>query len=323
MKPRILITEPIYNEILEYLQPFAELDIEERGKCKDASYLKSIIGNYDAVISMLSNPVNEEVLQAGEKLKIVANYAVGYDNIDVEAATKLGIKVANTPDVLTDATADIAMALLLAVTRKICEAQHYLREDHFKGWEPLGFLGMGLNGKTMGIIGMGRIGQAVARRAKGFGVQILYHNRNKLEASVEGELNARFTEDIEALVKQSDVLSLNCPLTPETRHLIDANMLKVMPKHAVLINTARGPVVDEEALAEALINGEIGGAGLDVFEKEPAVHPKLLEAPNCVLLPHMGSATIEARMQMGHLAADAILGILNGKPEHEIPNLLN
>lgn len=323
MKPRILIAEPVYKEIIEYLQPVADLDVEERGKCKDTSYLKGIIGEYDAVISMLSTPMNSEVLSAGKKLKIVANYAVGYDNIDVKTATELGIKVANTPDVLTDATADIAMSLLLTVTRKICEAQEFLRDGHFDGWDPLGFLGMGLNGKTMGIIGMGRIGQAVAKRAGGFGMEIIYHNRNRLDHKIEDELNARFYPDVSELIRQSDVLSLNCPLTPDTRHLINAERLKSMRKHAVLINTARGPVVDEEALAEALINGEIGGAGLDVFEMEPTVHPKLLEAPNCVLLPHIGSATYEARLKMGHLAADAIIEILNGKPANQIPNLLN
>jgi glyoxylate reductase len=271
---------------------------------------------------MLSNPISREVIEAGGKLKVIANHAVGYNNIDLEAAKENDVKVANTPDVLTQSSADLAMALLLAVARKLFEAQQYLKEGKFEGWEPLGFLGMELNGNTLGIVGMGRLGTAMARRAKAFGMEIIYHNRSRVEDSLEKELNATYMESVSELAKRADVLSLHCPLTEETHHLINRDILAALPNHALVINTARGPVIDEEALAEALHSGIIGGAGLDVFENEPEVHPKILNAPNCVITPHIASATHHSRKSIGMLAADAIIGVLQGKPESDIPNLI-
>jgi len=261
-------------------------------------------------------------LESSERLRVVANYAVGYNNIDTTAAKELGIRVTNTPGALTEATADITWALILATIRHIPASETFLRQGKFDGWDPLGFLGYDLNGKTLGIIGMGRIGQAVARRAVGFGMNIIYHNRKPVPADVELSFSATYVADFRDLVRQSDVVSLNCPLTPENRHMIDRDMLQQMKRSAILINTGRGPLVDEAALAEALKLGWIAGAGLDVYEEEPVVHPDLLDAPNAVLLPHIGSATYEARNRMGMLAAKGLLHLLNGGDSQELPNLL-
>lgn len=323
MSACILITEPIIQSVIDDLRTDYKVDVGKRGQFNTEQQLVDVIGDYDALLPMLSNPVTKNVIEAGEKLKIIANHAVGYNNIDLEAAQKTGVKVANTPDVLTESSADLAMGLLLSVARKIDSAQAYLREGQFNGWEPLGFLGMELNGQALGILGMGRIGTAVARRARAFGMNILYHNRSKVSAEIEQELNATYISSLKELAQKSDILSLHCPLTDDTRHAIDATILNTLPDHAILINTSRGPVVDEAALADALHNGVIGGAGLDVFEKEPDVHPGLLKAPNCVLTPHIASATTHTRKAIGELAANAIRGVLQGKPASEISNLLH
>lgn len=323
MGTKVLITEPIVDEVISFLKKHHEVDIASRNRFKTEQDVMEVIDQYDALLSMLSVPVTEKVLKAGKKLKIVANHAVGYNNIDVQAATKLGIKVANTPDVLTEATADCAFALLLSVSRRICEAQDFLRDGKFDGWDPLGFLGLELHGKNLGILGMGRIGQAVARRAKGFGMNILYHNRHQLPADQEMDLNAHYLDTMEKLASESNIMSLNCPLTDETHHIINQHILDLLPEGAIIINTARGPVIDEEALAEALHSGKLGGAGIDVFENEPEIHPKMLSAPNAMLTPHIASATRDTRYAIGMLAAQAIHDILSGKPEKSIPNLIN
>lgn len=322
MAYRILITEPIIETVIEKLRKHFEVDVGKRGDFNTEQQLLEVIPDYHGLLPMLSNPITDTVIEAGSKLKIIANHAVGYNNIDLEAAKREGVKVANTPDVLTDSTADCTMALLLATARKIFEAQQYLREGKFDGWEPLGFLGMELTGKTLGVLAMGRIGTAVARRAKAFGMNILYHNRSRVSEELEKELEAEYSDNVQDLARQSDVLTLHCPLTEETHHIIDKKILAMMPGHALIINTARGPVIDEAALAEALHNDIIAGAGLDVFEEEPDVHPRLLTAPRCVLTPHIGSATYETREAIGMLAANAIIGVLEGKPDSEIPNLL-
>lgn len=322
MRPAILVTEPIPKKVLDKLGEFFDLTVGERGEYTTEESLIEGLKGKDALLCMLSTPVTKKVLENADQLRIVANFAVGYDNIDVEAAKKLGIKAANTPDVLTEACGDFAMGLLMAVSRSFNQAENYLREGNFKGWEPLGFLGMELRGKTLGIIGMGRIGQAFARCARAFGMNIAYHNRNPLAASVTDPLGAVYYNDHIRLAEEADVLSLNCPLTEDTRHLINEDILKRMPEHALLINISRGPVVDEQALARALKKGQIAGAGLDVFEEEPKVHPELLEAPNATILPHIASATYETREAIGFLAADAIIGVLKGKKDEEIPNLI-
>jgi glyoxylate reductase len=319
---RILITEPIMESVIEKLRDRFDVTVGTRGLYNLKENLIRDLPGYDALLCMLSNPVDRDVIFSGDKLQIIAVNAVGFNNIDVNAAKEADVAVANTPDVLTEATADGTFALLLSAIRRIPEAERALRGGSFDGWDPKGFLGMELGDKTLGIVGLGRIGAAVARRARAFGMQIVYHNRTKADRSLELELSANYEKQIENLVSISDIISLHCPLTEETRHLFDAPMLGKMKKTAYLINASRGPVVDEAALAAALANGTIAGAGLDVYEFEPRVHPDLMALENCVLLPHITSATVETREAMGHLAADAIIGVLEGNSPDSIPNLL-
>lgn len=321
-KYHVLLTEPINTQVMDFLREHVVLDVAERGSLNSEAELIERISGADAVLSMLSNPFTETVLSSSKKLKVVANYAVGYNNIDVAAATQLGIKVTNTPHVLTEATADIALSLLLSVCRQINPAEKFLRDRNFDGWHPGGFVGIELHGKNALIIGMGRIGKAIARRLNGFGIRVTYHNRNRIDISEEKALNATYQPNLESALHDVDFLFLSCPLTPQTRHLFDERKLAMLPDRCVIVNTGRGPVIDEEALAEALINKKLAGAGLDVFEFEPIIVPKLLDAPNTVLLPHIGSATRETRYKMGMLAARSILDILNGLPDNKIPNLV-
>lgn len=322
MSKRVLITEPIIPSVIEKLEKHYRVDVGERGTYNREQALIEDIPPYDAVLTMLSNPITEEVLAAGKNLKVIANHAVGFNNIDLDAAKKYNVHIANTPGVLTDSCAEFTIGLMLAVSRRFFEAQQYLLNGKFNDWEPLGFLGKELKGSTLGIIGMGRIGTGVARRARALGMEICYHNRHKVSDEIEDELDATFYPTVEELVKQSDVVTLHCPLTNETHHLIDAEILSLMKEDAILINTSRGPVVEEAALAEALHNETIGGAGIDVFEHEPEIHPKLQNAPHCVLTPHMASASYQTREAIGMLAANAIIGILEDHSESEIPNLI-
>ncbi|MEO1022843.1 MAG: D-glycerate dehydrogenase [Bacteroidota bacterium] len=319
---RILVTEPIPEKVLGVLKQTGDVSIGEKGQFQEKGALEQVIESYDALLTMLSVPVSTSVIQRAKKLKIIANFAVGYNNIDVDSARAAGIKVANTPDVLTEACADFTIGLLIATTRSFIQAESALRNGAFKGWEPLGFLGMDLNGKKLGIFGMGRIGKAVAKRAQVFGLSVLYHNRSRLAPEEEKALNVEYVDNLETLASRSDILSIHCPLTPETTHRVNAEILSLLPSHACLINTSRGPIVDEEALANALHQGIIGSAGLDVYELEPHIHPKLLTAPNCTLLPHIASATHETREAIGMLAANAIRQVLSGVPDHRIPNLI-
>lgn len=322
MAEHVLITEPIIPSVINKLEKRFDVVVGERGTYNEEQALIRDIPKYDALLPMLSNPVTKEVIEAGKNLKIIANHAVGYNNIDMEAAKKHNIAVANTPDVLTDSCAEFTIGLILAVSRRLFEAQQYLLDGKFNHWEPLGFLGKELNGSTLGIIGMGRIGTGVARRAKALDMQIIYHNRRRTNRDVEKRLNAKYFDSAEELVSQSDIISLHCPLTEETHHLIDEEMLSLMSEDSILINTSRGPVVDEAALAQALHDETIGGVGLDVFENEPELHPKLKTAPNCVRTPHIASASYPTREAIGMLAADAIIGILEGQPTSQIPNLI-
>jgi glyoxylate reductase len=279
----------------------------------DRPRLLEAIGDADALLSLLGDRIDEEVLRAGRSLRIVANIAVGYENVDVEAARDLGIVVTNTPDVLTEATADQTFALLLAAARRMPEADASVRAGRFPAWrldQPL--LGLDVSGKTLGILGTGRIGSAVARRGRlGFGMRVLYHSRTRRE-KLEKEIEAEFVS-LERLLAESDFLWIHVPGTEETRHLIDADALARMKPTAVLVNAARGSVVDEEALADALEAGTIAGAGLDVFEREPEVCPKLLGLTEHVALaPHLGSATRDTRHAMVRLAVDNVLAVLGG-----------
>jgi len=309
-KPSVLLTEPVFPDVMELLKLHTNLTVGERGTYNSESALCDVIERYDGILTMLSNPITDKVINQGVNLKIISNYAVGYNNIQVDTATKKGIWVANTPDVLTRTTAEGTFALILATCRRLSTAENALRNGEFDGWHPTGFLGMDLTGKTLGILGMGRIGTELARLSKAFGLKIVYHNRQRVSATIEEELNAQYFPELESFISACDILSLNCPLNDETYHLMNEQTLSFMKKDSILINTARGPVVDEAAMAKALHNQSIWGAGLDVFEHEPKVHPDLLTAPNTVLLPHITSATYTTRRAMGMLAAGAILNVL-------------
>lgn len=265
-----------------------------------ASELAEAVKVADVLVPTVTDRIDAKILsQAGEHLRLIANYGAGVDHIDLATARQRGITVTNTPDVLTEDTADMTMALLLAVPRRLTEGERGLRNGDWPGWSPTWMLGHRIYGKRLGIIGMGRIGQAVARRARGFGLSIHYHNRRKLHEDIENELEATYWESLDQMMARMDFVSVNCPHTPATYHLLSARRLKLLRENAVIINTARGEIIDENALTRLLANGEIAGAGLDVFEHEPAVNPKLLALDNVVLLPHMGSATHEGRIDMG------------------------
>ena len=276
--------------------------------------------SYAALLTTLSERVDAELLDAaGDALKIVANFAVGYNNVDVPACTTRGVAVSNTPGVLSEATADQAMMLMLAVARRVLEGHALAASDEWAGWAPLQLLGQDLKGKTLGIVGMGRIGREVAKRAQAFNMTVRYHNRSR-DSEAEKRLGVQFESDLYALLAASDVVTLHCPLTDETRHLIDKKAFETMKPNAILINTARGEIVDEQALVEALTAGRIWGAGLDVFEFEPRVSDALKGLPNVVLAPHLGSATQNTRNAMATLCAEAVVSMLKGE---RVPHILN
>lgn len=319
---RILVTEPIEQSTLDKLSAVGQLTLGRRGEFDSVPALASAFAEHDAALTMLSNPVNAQVLSAGDRMRIVANYAVGLNNIDIREAAARTIYVANTPDVLSEATADVALLLLLDVARHSRQAETSLRNGEFDGWHPFGFVGTEMYGKSALIIGMGRIGKAIARRLAGFGIRLAYHNRNRLEPAEEARYMVSYNDNVDTAIQQADFVILSCPLTPQTHHIIDKRRLGMFKTDALLINIGRGALIDEAALAQALHAMQLGGAGLDVFEKEPLIHADLLTAPHAVLLPHIGSATRETRKAMGHLAADAIIGILRGDNPQTIANLV-
>ena len=304
-------------EILRRAYPGFRINSEER--VLGRGELLECVKGADGLLALLTDRIDAEVLDAaGAQLKIVANMAVGYDNVDLEAATRRGIMVTNTPGVLTDATADHAWALLFSIARRVPESERYLRAGKFKGWGPLLFLGGAVTGRTLGIVGAGRIGSAVATKSRGFNMRVLYTARSP-KPRLEAETGARRVE-LEELLRESDFVSLHVPLAPDTVHLIHAGSLRLMKPTACLINTGRGPLVDEAALADGLRSGVIAGAALDVFEREPAVHAELLKLENVVLTPHTASATVESRSKMSTMAAENLIAGLAGQRP---PNLLN
>ena len=310
---RIFITRKIFDSSLRMLDK-ANLGFAHNEK--DIVFLpeelQAGVHEAEAVICLLTDRIDAAFMDAGPNLKIIANVAVGYDNIDVAAATERGITVTNTPGVLTETTADLAFTLMLAVARRVVEADGYMRNGHFQGWELFQpHLGCDVFGKTLGIVGMGRIGEAVARRAAlGFGMRVIYTANGRKEG-VERDLGAERT-DFETLLRESNFVSIHTPLTPETRHMFTLEMFRRMKREAILVNTARGPVVKEEDLAQALAEGLIRGAGLDVYEWEPEMVPALAGLKNCVLLPHVGSATVETRQRMSDMAAENVVAALTG-----------
>ena len=277
----------------------AQFNVE--GVPLDEQGLKAAVRDADVLVPTVTDRIDADLIAAaGERLQLIANFGVGVNHIDLGAARARGIIVSNTPGVLTDDTADTAMALILWAPRRFAEGERLVREDRWTGWSPSAMLGHRVTGKTLGIVGMGRIGRAVAARAKGFGLKVHYHNRHRLPPAAEAEAGgAVWHETLDAMLPHCDILSVNCPLTRETHHLLDARRLRLLPPHAYVVNTARGEVIDEAALADALDAGVIAGAGLDVFEREPVIEPRLLTLRNVVLLPHMGSATFEGRQAMG------------------------
>jgi glyoxylate reductase len=314
---RVVVTGKVPAVAVERLRAAHDVDAWDSETPIARGELLSRVKGADAVVSLLTERVDAELLDAaGPQLRVVSNVAVGYNNIDVPGCTARGVRVTNTPGVLTDATADIAMALILMVTRRLGEGERVIRSRTPWQWGMFYMLGTGLQGRRLGIVGMGQIGAATARRAKSFGMEIAYTKRTPLDGPTAAELGAVHV-GLDELLATSDVVSLHCPYSPETHHLIDAARLSSMRRSAYLVNTARGPVVDEAALVEALRAGTIAGAGLDVFEREPEVHEGLLGLDNAVLIPHLGSATVETRTAMAELAATNCLAVLDGR---EPPN---
>ncbi len=312
MKPKALVTRKIFQEALDYLKDRVDYEIGVwEGELKK-QVMQEKVADKQGILSLLTDTVDRDVIDAAPDLRIIANCAVGYDNIDVDYARKRGVLVTNTPGVLTETTADLTWALILSVARRIPQADEYTRARKYKGWELDLYLGREVTGRCLGIIGMGRIGKAVAIRAQGFGMKILYNDPHRLSEQEEAKYRASWVP-LEELMRVSDIITIHTSLTPETTHLISADSLQLMKKEAILVNVARGPVVDEKALAVALEKRNIWAAGLDVYEREPEIEERLLSLDNIVLLPHIGSATFETRIRMAMMAAKNLVQGLRGE----------
>jgi glyoxylate reductase len=318
-KPKVLLTGRIPNDVMAVLEKACAVEANREDQPMERARVFGLIQDKDGLLSMITDSVDGELMDRAPRLRMIANMAVGYNNIDVKAATARGIPVSNTPGVLTDATAELALALILAAARRIADMDRLTRRGEFRWWAPMLFLGTEVTGKTLGIIGLGRIGKAVARRARGFDMRVIYHNRERMGSDEERELQAEYA-DMKRLLRESDFVSLHVPLTEETKYLVGAKELALMKPTAFLINTSRGPVVDEKALVKVLRERKIGGAGLDVYENEPALAPGLTELDNVTLLPHIGSGTLETRTRMASLAVENLLAGLRGDAP---PNILN
>ncbi|ALA17204.1 MULTISPECIES: D-glycerate dehydrogenase [Chelatococcus] len=327
-KPLVVVTRRLPDVIETRMRELFDAHLNVDDTPLTAQQLVEAVRTADVLVPTITDRVDAALLaQAGENLKLIANFGNGFDHIDVETALSRGITVTNTPGVLTQDTADMTMALLLAVARRLPEGARTLVDGDWQGWSPTWMLGRRITGKRLGIVGMGRIGQALARRAKAFGLSIHYHNRRRVSAAVEEELEATYWDSLDQMLARMDIVSIHCPHTPATYHLLSARRLKLMKREAVLVNTARGEIVDEVALARMLEAGDLAGAGLDVFEHEPSVNPRLLKLARqnrVVLLPHMGSATIEGRVDMGEKVIVNIKTFLDGHrpPDRVLPSML-
>lgn len=320
-KLKVVVTRALPGPVETRLRELfdTELNLEDRPMSRDD--LVAAVRRAEVLCPTITDRIDAEIVaSAGEQLKLIANFGAGVDHIDVAAAVERGIVVTNTPGVLTEDTADMTMALILASARRVVEGAELVQAGGFSGWTPTFMLGRRIWGKRLGVVGMGRIGQAVARRARAFGLQVHYHNRKRVPVQVEEELNATYWESLDQMLARMDVVSVNCPHTPATYHLLSARRLALLQPHAVLVNTARGEVIDEEALADIVARGRIAAVGLDVYEKEPMIHPGLLGHPNVVLLPHLGSATVEARVDMGERM---ILNVRTFQDGHRPPDRLH
>ena len=324
-KLTVVVTRRLPDVVETRMKELFNVDLRDPDTAMSRDELAGAMRRADVLVPTITDQIDSALLaQAGDKLKLIANYGAGVDHIDVASARSRGVLVSNTPGVVTDDTADMVLALILAVTRRMPEGLAMMQDGQWAGWSPMALLGGRLSGRRLGILGMGRIGQAVARRARAFGMQIHYHNRRRLRPEVEAELEATWWESLDQMVARMDILSVNCPHTPSTFHLMNARRLKLMKPSAVIVNTSRGEVIDENALTRMLRAGEIAGAGLDVFERGHEVNPRLRELPNVALLPHMGSATLEGRIEMGEKVIINIKTFADGHrpPDQVLPGML-
>lgn len=322
---KVIVTRRLPDSVELRLKELFDAELNEADVAMSREQLTDAVQRADVLVSTVTDQIDGRLLAlSGEKLRLIAQFGAGVDNVDVQTAVQRGIAVTNTPGVLTDDTADVTMALILAVPRRLHEGIQLMADGKFDGWAPTWMMGRRLAGKRLGIIGMGRIGQAVARRAQAFGLQIHYHNRKPVARHIEESLGATHWDSLDQMLARMDIVSVNCPHTPATFHLLNARRLELMKKDAFIVNTARGEVIDEAALARALKSGQIAGAGLDVFEREPMVSPDLIGLPNVILLPHMGSATIEGRVEMGEKVIINIKTFADGHrpPDRVIPAML-
>nr|WP_174838944.1 MULTISPECIES: D-glycerate dehydrogenase [unclassified Ruegeria] len=321
----VVVTRRLPEAVETRLSELFDVTLRDTDNPMSRDELVAAVKTADVLVPTITDTIDGGVLgQAGEQLRLIANYGAGVDNIDVATARQRGILVSNTPGVLTDDTADMTMGLILAVTRRIPEGLSVMQKGDWAGWAPTALLGGRVGGRRLGILGMGRIGQAVARRARAFGMQVHYHNRRKLRPEIEQELEATYWDSLDQMVARMDVISINCPSTPSTFHLMNARRLKLMKPTAVVVNTSRGEVIDENALTRMLRAGEIAGAGLDVYEHGTDANPRLRQLPNVVLLPHMGSATLEGRIEMGEKVIINIKTFEDGHrpPDQVVPSML-
>jgi glyoxylate reductase len=324
-KPKVVVTRKLPGPVETRMRELFDTELSDADAPMSREALAQAMGRAAVLAPTITDRIDAALIaQAGDQLKLIANFGAGVDHIDVEAANARGITVTNTPGVLTEDTADLTMALMMAVSRRLVEGAEVVQSGGFSGWAPTWMLGRRINGKRLGIIGMGRIGQAVARRAKAFGIQIHYHNRKPVSPRIAEELEATYWESLDQMLARMDIVSVNCPHTPGTYHLLSARRLKLLQPHAILVNTARGEIIDESSLADLLAAGALAGVGLDVFEFEPSINPKLLKLPNAVLIPHMGSATVEGRIDMGEKVIVNIKSWMDGHkpPDRVIPSML-
>ena len=322
---KVIVTRRLPEPVETRLKELFDIELREDDTPMSRAELVAAIGPADVLVPTLTDTIDAGLLgQAGPRLKLIANFGAGVDHIDMDTARQRGILVANTPGVVTEDTADMAMALVMAVTRRIPEGLALMQSGDWSGWAPTALLGGRLGGRRIGILGMGRIGLAVARRARAFGMQIHYHNRRRLRSEIEQEIEATYWESLDQMVARMDVLSINCPHTPSTFHLMNARRLKLMKSDAVIVNTSRGEVIDENALTRMLRNGDLAGAGLDVYEHGTQINPRLKALKNVVMLPHMGSATVEGRLEMGEKVILNIKTFADGHrpPDQIVPAML-
>ena len=322
---KVIVTRRLPEPVETRMRELFDVELNETDEKMDAETLASAISRADILVPTLGDTVDQKMLaHAGDNLRLIANYGAGFDHIDVQTALQRGIMVSNTPGVLTDDTADMTMAMILAVPRRLREGTMLMQQGEWQGWSPTALMGHRIGGKRLGILGMGRIGQAVANRAKAFGLQVHYHNRRRLHLDTEVALEATYWESLDQMLARVDILSIHCPHTPGTFHLLNARRLKLMKPSAFIINTARGEIVDENALTRMLRAGELAGAGLDVFEHGNDINPRLKGLDNVLLLPHMGSATIEGRIEMGEKVIINIKTFADGHrpPDQVVPSML-